>query len=512
MLTRRTLLATSAATALTACSRRAAPPGLLRVATSGMPDSLDPARGQFAAAALAYKQCQAGLTEYGVDGSLTRGLAERWESDGTGRFWRFRLREGLQWSDGAPLTAADIVWSAQRLVDPDQPFAALFDFFAVRNARAVLAREAPMSALGVTAADRLTVEFELDSPVGHFPLLMREFYPFPRQAIEQHGADWVRPAHFVTAGAYNVTAHTQLSLRMAKNPRFYDAASVAIPEIAVDAVEDAATRTRLFRSGDYDLADNPPANQIDFLRGEMGAQLRSFPAPTLTYLKLNHARPGLSDVRVRRALSLAIDRDFIAGTIFGGGARPSGTVFAFAEAAGRDLETARALMAEAGHGPDNPLSLEIRTTSGERERVAVALADNWSDIGVEATIYATYSTDLYQAVDSGDFDIALARFNRGLKADPVFMMEPFAPGGFADNYNWSDADFAAATDNARRQTDPGARIVAYRQAEARLLEEQAVIPLFHERAHWLVGARVEGVREDVQPQVWRYLSLAAPAL
>ena len=94
--------------------------------------------------------------------------------------------------------------------------------------------------------------------------------------------------------------------------------------------------------------------------------------------------------------------------------------------------------------------LQIRTTPGDNERIALAVADDWQRAGVETEIFVTYATDLYQAVDAGDYDVAVASFNRGLKADPFFMLDPFAPGGFADNFNWQDAEFAGAMARARQ--------------------------------------------------------------
>jgi oligopeptide transport system substrate-binding protein len=499
MLNRRALLAASAATGLAACGRRGAPDRLLRVATTGLPDSLDPARGEFAAAALVYKQIHAGLTEYAPDGSVAPGLAERWEVSDDGHLWTFRLREGLLWSDGHPLTAEDVVWSARRLVDPAQSFANLGDFFAVENARAVLAGERAPDALGVTMRDRHTVEFRLADPLGLFPTLMREFYPFPRHVIHRAGLDWVRPANIVTAGAYKVTGESQISLDLARNERHYAGASTTIPAIRVDAVVEDATRMRLFRAGDYDLADRPPSNQIDYWRERLGTRFRSFDAPILRYLKVNHARAPLNDAAVRRALSAAIDRDFLAREFFAGTATPTRHVLP-GVADGQDMPARLAI--------DVARPLEIRTTTGEGERLAVAIADDWRRIGVATELLVTYPTDLYQAVEAGDFDIAVASFNRGLKSDPFFMLDPFAPGGFAANFNWEDAEFARIMALARRESDPAARAAAYRAAEARLIAEQAVIPLLHERAHWLVGERVSGVREDVQPMLWRYLSLS----
>lgn len=514
ILTRRGALILSAGAVVTACTRRselAAPEGLLRVALANTPDSLDPLKGQLAASALMYKQLHAPLTEYSPAGGLAPGLANGWRSE-DGQTWIFRLNPSLVWSDGTPLTAEDVVWTARRAVDPLTGFADLGDFFAVTGARESLSGQRSPEDIGVEAPDPRTVIFRLDQPVGLFPLFMREFYPLPRHAVEASSDRWTRAPNWVSAGPYVLSEEAALSYRLVRNPKFHAAASVSIPSIRIEIVEDAATRARMFRAGDLDLAEQPPPGQIGFLKDQLGARMKSFEAPILTYLKLNHARPGLDDVRVRQALSLAIDRAFLADQFFDGEAAPTETVIPPATGAvPADLDTARALLAAAGYEPGTPLRLSLRTTSGGRERLAVAIADDLARIGVEIDILATYPLDMFDAVDAGEFDLALSRFDRGLKADPNFMLQPFGPDGFADDGGWTgparDA-FDALMHQARATMNAEARGELYRQAERLLLSRQAVIPLLHERAFWMVSDRVKGVRDDVQPMLWRDLGLS----
>lgn len=516
--TRRTLIAGGAgALAFAACTPRGgAEAGLLRVAIDTEPDSLDPLKGQFASSALLYKQLHAPLTEYSPSGGLAPGLAQSWRSE-DGRVWRFRLAEGLQWSDGMPLTADDVVWTAQRAVDPRTGFANLGDFFAVRGARDALAGRGRASDIGVHAPDPRTVVFEMETPIGAFPVLMREFYPLPRHVIEARGDRWVRPENWVSSGPYIVRQASALTWLLTRNARFHAAESVSISDIRVDVVEDEATRARLFRAGDLDLADRPPAEQIGFLRREIGDRLHGFDAPILTYLKLNHRRPGLGDVRVRRALSLAVDRQFLADNFFSGEATPTIHVIT-AQALGEDGQTApgpdrdaaRALLAEAGYGPGNPLRLEFRVSSGARERIAIAVADDLRNAGFAIDILASYPHDINQAVAGGEFDMTLGYFNRGLKSEPDFMLEPFAPGGFADDTGWSGPGrtrFEELMRDARTRVSRAERMAVQREAEAVFLDEQCNVPLLHERAFWMISPRVRRRDASLQPQLWRDLSL-----
>ena len=506
-------LAGAAALAAAGCSARTdAPEGLLRVAIETEPDSLDPLRGQFASAALLYKQLHAPLTEYAPSGGLAPGLALTWRSEDA-RTWRFTLRPDLVWSDGAPLTANDVVWTAQRAVDPTTGFADLGDFFAVIGAREALAGERAPESIAVTAPDPRTVIFELDRPVGNFPVLMREFYPLPRHAVEAHPEDWTRPEHWVSAGPYVLAAHEAMSLQLRKNPNFHAAGGVSIEAIAVDVVDTPSARARRFRAGDYDLAERPPSDQIRFLRDMVGDQLMGYPAPILAYLKINCAQPALSDPRVRRALSLGLDRDFLNTHFFNGEAQTTDRVIpreGEARIAPRhDPEAARALLAEAGFSEASPLRLTLRASAGDRDRLAIAVLDDWARIGVEGELLASYPLDLYQAVDAGEYDIALARFDRGLKTDPDFMLQPFSRDGFADNTNWESPErerFDAIMSAAFAEIDAAARAERFQSAEAIFLEAMPNIPLLHERAYWLVSDRTRSAT-DIQPQLWRDLSL-----
>ena len=511
-LTRRAVIATGlAGLTLSGCSgQNGAPSGLLRVAIGRMPDSLDPAIGQFAASALLYKQLFTPLSDYADTLELAPGLARDWSTPDNGRTWLFRLREGLEWSDGHPLTADDVVWSVRRFLDPATAGGELGDFFAVENALAVLGGDMPPGELGVSAPSPDIVEFRLTQPLGLFPTLMREFYPFPRHAIEAHGNDWVRPAHFVGSGPFTLADQGALSYDLSRNAHAIRPAAVAAAR--VDIVDDAATRTRMFRAGEFDLAEGPNAAQIPALRDILGGRLRSFPAPKFTYLKINLRRPQLQNPLLREALSVAIDKAFLAEQVLRGRAEPADMVVRDAILP-RSTEWAAAILDRAGLTGSNRPSLVLRTPSGERERLAIAIADDWNRAGIETELLATAPIDLYSAVDGGDFDVALSHFDRGLKTDPNFLMEPFTEGGFADDSGWFEMpsdetrQFNRAIATGREAVDPYDRTTAFWEADDILIRNTVVIPLLREQAHWLVSNRVSGLIDGVQPQLWRGLAV-----
>jgi oligopeptide transport system substrate-binding protein len=262
----------------------------------------------------------------------------------------------------------------------------------------------------------------------------------------------------------------------------------------------------MFQAGDLDLALDPPWEAL----GVPGVAPRIHDAPRLTYLKPNHARPLLSDARVRRALSLAIDRDFITEALYRAYAAPAYTVIpALPDMTSRMMaqrrEEARALIQEAGA---EGARFELLQSGDEREGLAIALADDWRQIGIETVISRTDATGLYAAVDEGRFDLALARFDRGMKTDAWRYLEPFAPGGFAANFGWDSPELAAALEAIRAEADPARRDTLAREAEAAIMDaQQAVIPLQHEKAAWL---QAPGLRDkaDGQPLFWADLNLS----
>jgi len=472
---------------------------VLRVGLSGAPDSLDPAIAQFATAAILLNQLHAPLDSYRPG----QGLVESWEAEADGAVWRATLREGLQWSDGAPLTADEIVWNVQQAAGPGSVYSGVGDLLPLKGAADASLGLRPVTEIGVSAPDARTVVFELAEPLGVFPETMREFYPRPRHAIEAHGPDWVQPENFVCAGPYLLTRSTQLSMSLARNPRYFASGDVALAAVEVEAVEDEAARLRMFRAGDLDLAQDPPLQSVRVL----GDEMHVYDAPRLTYLKPNHASPVLGDARVRRALSLAVDREFIASALFADLAAPAPAIIPAspnADPRGRAerQEEARALVEAAGAAG---AELELLQSGGEREGIAVTLADDWAAIGIETTISRTDDTGLYAAVDEGRFDLALARFDRGLKTAPWRYLEPFAPGGFAANFNWRAPDLSAALAEIRAEPDAERRAALAFAAERAVLEEAALIPLLHERAGWLSAGALRDSGTG-QPLFWANLS------
>jgi len=503
---RRSFLLASSALVLAGCVRQTQNSTTLRIGISQAPDALDPAQGQFAAAALLYKQLYTPLTNYSADGGLAPGLADLWTLSEDGLHWTFSLRENLVWSDGAPITAHDIVHTVRRMLDPNSLYADAGDFFLLENAEAVLAGDIPVTALGVAAINPHTVRFRFIQPLGVFPDLMREFYPAPAHILSDPDSQWPLPPFFVGSGPYLLEKANQQELTLVRNPLAPDPARIS--SLYVTVVADAATRARMVRAGDLDLIEDPPANQIASLQTQTQVFVRGWSAPRLVYLKVNHQHRALFDIRVRLALNMVVDRVFITDELYAGSAQPAFGILPNLHTDTSDLaariETAKQLLADAGFTDGLTISL---LHSGEfRERVAVILAQNWKQIGVTCHLQASDAQGLYAFIEAGEFALALASFDRGLKRENWRLIEPFASDGFAANFNWSNPRYDRAVAKARAEANPVQRDWASTEAADIIHEDAAIIPLVFEKKFWLANPRIGGFSKMVPPDQWRFLT------
>ncbi|MCF6292636.1 MAG: peptide ABC transporter substrate-binding protein [Robiginitomaculum sp.] len=506
-LSRRGFLLASVATGLVSCGGSGNGSATLRIGIATAPDSLDPAQGQFAAAALLFKQLYTPLTNYGADGGLAPGLAQSWHMSDDGLHWTFVLRSGLRWSDGQPITANDVVGSVRRMLDPTSLYTDVGDFDLLVNAMDVLTGVLPIEQLGVTALNDTTVRFSFTAPLGVFGELMREFYPTPEHIVPNAQSKWPLPPDFVGSGPYVVEKASLYEFVLRKNRHAPD--PPLIDNIYLSVVEDAATRARMIRAGDLDLAEDPPANQIVSLQTREESRLYSWKSPKLVYLKVNHKHPALANIAVRKALNLAVDREFISEKLFADFSDPAYGILPWAtspllESFEERIITAKALMTQAGYADGLTLTL---LHSGElRERIAVELAQNWKKIGVTCHIQGTDGQGLYSFIEAGEFDLAMASFDRGLKRENWRMIEPFASTGFAANFNWTSDQYDQLVADARTRANPVERDWLAAEAADLIANEAAIVPLIFEKKFWLANNKLSGFSSEIPPDQWRLLS------
>ncbi len=483
---------------------------VFRSGHSGEPDSLDPHKAMPGSATVVINDLFEGLLTLDALGRPTAGAASEWSVSDDGLEWTFRLRDGLVWSDGVPLTADDFVYAFRRMADPATAASSMaMSVDAIAGARDVLSGRAPPESIGVSAPDSRTVIVRVPRPRPYLTTVLSSpgFVPVPRHVIEEHGDAWSGPGIHVSNGAYKLDRWIpQDYVRVVRNPRFHDADSVSIDAVHYHVVDDLNTGLRRFRAGDLHAMVNFPPDKLDWLRENLPGVLRLSPSLGLMLYAFNLEQPPYDDIRVRRALSLAVDRGILTQRIVRSGDQPAyglippgmndypGAYPDPADGLDRDqrLEAARELLAEAGYGPDNPLEASILYhTSEEHRRIAVAVSRMWKDIGVVTELINSDRQVVNARALQGDFGVVrMAWFS--VYRDPTGFFNYFLPGNPANVTRYDDGGLAGAIASADASSDIATRMTDLAAVEARIMAEQPILPLYYMVSRRLVSPKVKG--------------------
>lgn len=500
---------------------------VLRIGNEGEPETLDQHRTSVVTESRILKDMYEGLTVYAADGEVVPGVAESWEISDDGRTYLFTIREDARWSNGDPVTAEDFVFSFRRILTPETGAKYANILYPIGNAEAVNTGEMTPDALMARAVDERTLEVVLEAPTAYFleQLTHQTGLPVHPASVEAHGDDFVRPRNIVTNGAFVLEEQVpQGHIRLARNPEYHAADEVFFDAVMYLPYEDRSAGLRAFRAGELDVYRDVPSDQIQWMRENLADEFRVAPWLAVYYYAIAAYKPPFDDARVRQALSMAIDRETLVEQITASGELPAYSLVPpgvhnyeaqpveWAEVPYAErVEQAQALLAEAGFGPDNPLSLEIRYNTSENHRkVAIAIAAMWEPLGVDVSLFNTdIATHYAHLRDRGDFDVAragwIADYNDAQNF--LFLLE-------ADNvgFNYARYDNPAFDDlmkQAEAEVDWEARRALLQEAERILMADQPYIPIYHYVSQNLVSSRVQGWEDNiVDVHLSRFLSFA----
>jgi oligopeptide transport system substrate-binding protein len=492
-------------------------------------ESLDPQKTVSAEAAAIERDMFTGLAALDDRGRPISGAAASWEISADGRTWIFHLRPALRWSNGDPLTADDFVYSFRRLVDPRTGAADASDLDPVENAAAIRGGAEPdVSRLGVVAPDAATLRVTLREPSAAFRFLLADprLSPLHRATIERWGDAWARPGNIVSDGPYAMRSGAPKGeIRLARNVNFYDAAAVPIDEVRWVAASDREPAIGKFRAGRLDYLDLA-AEDLPSARRAMPELIRSAPAGQPDYLCFNMSKGPLAhSPPIREAINLAIDRDALAALVDPPGAKPAYGIesplavdHAPQSMAFRDqpmpqrLDTAKALMKEAGYGPARRLSLVLTYASDDTAReMPEAIRAMLRPIGIELALERLDRSSFDARARRRDFEIGWISGIGGTGDDEA------PPGAFrsgAGLFNvavYANADFDDLFHRAMAEMDPEKRRGFAEAAERMMLAAYPVAPLYFGIRSRLVSARLRDLPDDMRFPQSRYLRLEEPA-
>lgn len=501
-----------------ACGRRETPveagrrTGTLHVGNGAEPGTLDPHLVDAYTDARLIAALFEGLTV--IDertATAVPAAAERWETSADGLVWTFHLRPGLAWSNGDPLTADDFVQSWRRCLSPELASPYAYFLFQVKNAEAFNSgKVTDPAALGFATPDVRTIVITLAHPTPYLPLLIANcaWYPVNPRVLTRLGGlnhrdtPWLTPANFVGNGPFLLTEWSANSrIVAAKNPRYWDAATVRLNAIVFYPIENPDVEERNFRAGQLHLIHNLPLSKIPAYRASDPGQLRIDPFAQTIFIRFNTTKPPFDNPKLRRALALAIDRDSISRNLLHASRAPARQLvppglagYVSTAAVPDDFATARQLLADAGFPGGRGLPpFEIQVRNDELQpRIIEAVQAMWAkELGVHATIALLELKTAIQNQRVMDYTVGANGWVADYP-DPATFLELFVTNGGANWTGWGDATYDRLMTRAAQTADPQARFACFQQAEVILLEQAPIIPLVFGARTYLIHPAVKG--------------------
>ncbi|KIS42548.1 oligopeptide ABC transporter substrate-binding protein OppA [Kosakonia radicincitans] len=439
-----------------------------------------------------------GLLISDVEGHPTAGVAEKWENKDF-KVWTFHLRKNAKWSDGTPVTAHDFVYSWQRLADPKtaSPYASYLQYGHIANIDDVIAGKKPVTDLGVKAIDDNTFEVTLSEPVPYFYKLLvhPSVSAVPKAAIEKYGEKWTQPANIVTNGAYKLkdwVVNERIVLE--RNTNYWDNAKTVINQVTYLPISSEVTDVNRYRSGEIDMTyNNMPIELFQKLKKEIPKEVHVDPYLCTYYYEINNQKAPFTDVRVRTALKLALDRDIIVNKVknqgdlpaysytppYTDGAKLTEPAWFKMTQEQRNAE-AKKLLAEAGYTADKPLSFSLLyNTSDLHKKLAIAVASIWKkNLGANVTLENQEWKTFLDTRHQGTFDVARAGWCADYN-EPTSFLNTMLSDSSNNTAHYKSPAFDKLIADTLKVTDEAQRTELYSKAEQQLDKDSAIVPVYY---------------------------------
>ena len=450
------------------------------------------------------------------NGQLVPGQAESWETSEDGLTWTFHLRDGLKWSDGSDLTANDFVYSWKRVCDPmvAAPYAETVLSMVEGYDKAI---EGDLDALQVAAQDDNTLVVTLNAPCSYFGSLaaFATLSPVQEATVTANGDAWATSAEtYISNGPFYVSEWVPGSyIMMSKNPYYWNADAIKLDGIKWNLIEDSNASYSAYQTGEVLMIKDVPTEEIPSLKDN--ADFHVDPIIGTYYISMNLERDAFKDARVRKALSLAIDRDYVANTLMQGTYSPAdnfmgpgwidmdGKQFKDNANGGQsyidvnnyeaDLEEAKQLLADAGYpdGEGFPTITYTTNDAGYHKVVAEYVQQAWAQLGIDLQVDIVEWASFTPMRRNGDFDVARNGWV-GDYSDPSNMLDLFLSTNGNNDGKFNNADYDAAIYRSRETLDPTERSKALHDAEDILMEETGCIPVAYYNDFWLQSDKITG--------------------
>lgn len=479
------------------------------------PETIDPALNSTVDGANMIITAFEGLLSTDEDGKIIPGQAESYDTSEDGLTWTFHLRDGLKWSDGSDLTANDFVYSWKRMCDPNTaaPYAETVLGMVKGYDKAI---EGDIDSLAVSAPDDKTFVVELETPCTYFDSLAAfpSLYPVQEKTVSANPEGWAtEPSTYISNGAFKITEWVPGShIIMSKNENYWNASKVKLDSIKFALMEDSNAAYSAYSNGELLLVKDVPTEEIPSLQGRDDFKVE--PIIGTYYLSLNLNKEPFNDQKVRQALSLAIDRDYVANTLMQGTYSPAynligpgwtdtdGSEFQANANGGKpyisedyeaNLAEAKKLLEEAGYkdGKGLPAITYSTNDTGYHKTVAEYLQQAWQELGITVNVDIVEWSSFTPQRRNGDYESARNGWV-GDYTDASNMLDLFFSTNGNNDGKFNNKDYDEQMTISRTTTDPEERSAALHKAEDILMEEAGCIPLAYYNDFWLQSDKLTG--------------------
>ncbi|MBT5902906.1 MAG: peptide ABC transporter substrate-binding protein [Opitutaceae bacterium] len=469
-----------------------------------------------------------GLVSEDPDLNIIPGVAQSWDISESGLVYTFHLNPAAKWSNGDTITAQDFVGTYKRMLTPTIAAEYSYMLFHVVGAEDyLLGNIDDFSETGFKALDDHTLELTLNQRTPFLLHAMNHYawYPVPVKVIDQFGGlerkgtAWTRPENFVGNGAFNLkTWQPNRKIIAKRSPTYWDAANVPLDEIHFYPIESIDTEERMFRTGQLHITNEVPLSKIKTYLKENPESISIMPYNGVYFYRFNTTKPPFDDVRVRKALSYAIDRTAIVEKVTLANETPAYHVvppglltYESEHRIPADLAEAKRLLAEAGYpnGEGFPETDLIYNTSEKHRTIAEAIQQMWrKNLGINMGLYNQEWKVYLDAQDNLDFQLIRAGWIADY-VDPHVFIDMWKTGGGNNDTGWGSETYDEMLRQALASPTDEARFKVYNRMEKILIEEMPILPIYHYTNSKLISPKVLGYKiTPLDNFPWKYVDLA----
>lgn len=509
----------------TACKKTSSEQLNLNVCLSSEPETIDPALNSTVDAAVMINHMFEGLMKYKDDGkgnaTLTEGQAKSYSVSSDGKVYTFTLRDDAKWSDGKAVTAADFVYSWQRLINPETMANYGYILEPVQNAMAIMYGEKASSELGVKAIDEKTFQVTLEEPCSYFLDICAfpSTFPIRGDIIEANGDQWTFNAStYIGNGPYKMADWKHNSyIQLTKNENYYDYTKLGPASIKFTLMDDSNAMLAAYNSGELNFIQSVPVGEIKTLLNDKKLTL----AKSLsTYAILfNNASAPFDNAKVRDAFLLTIDRNYITDTVLGTEQTPASAfvpygIFDTKGTKGKDFRTvggdyysvaaadyksncdkARALLKDAGYegGKGFPVVEYMYVSSSENKAIAEALQNMWqTELGVTVKLVNQEGSVYGEALYTGAYQIAPFYWAPDYN-DPISFLDIWVTDGMNNVAAYSNTAYDSLIQQVKDSSKTSQRMSLMHQAEKILIDDAVIAPVYFYTQPYMLNSNIKGM-------------------